>query len=320
MALNNLTNKTFGKLLVIKRVDDYVQHNGRKRVMWECVCDCGNIVVVESGNLTTNHSRSCGCGVREAMSRTGKNNKTHGLIKTKEYYAWASIKELCYNKNYKNYEFCGAKGISVCEEWLNSFESFLMDVGFAPEGAVLCRINKHGNYEKSNVFWGSMVDVARSKSRTIKIPFKGEYYTIREATELFGFSSKEIKSRIRQGVAEESLLDVGVNSVRGIRKHSECYFYILDCYDFVGFGVSANISKRCEKHTSNLRKFGLSIKDMLLYRGTGRDCLSVETNLKRNFRDSSIDTGIEGFITEAIKLDKMGEVIKFLDDSKLEKM
>lgn len=56
--LIDLTNRTFGLLTVIKRVDDV--RPGRP--MWLCKCECGNTVVVSSTNLTkTNGTRSCGC-------------------------------------------------------------------------------------------------------------------------------------------------------------------------------------------------------------------------------------------------------------------
>lgn len=48
--------KKYGKLLVIRDV-------GRKRgeILWECKCDCGNIVNVIGSNLRKGSTRSCGC-------------------------------------------------------------------------------------------------------------------------------------------------------------------------------------------------------------------------------------------------------------------
>ena len=54
----DLTGQTFGKLTVIKRVED--QKAGRP--MWLCQCECGNLTTVSSTRLMRpNGTRSCGC-------------------------------------------------------------------------------------------------------------------------------------------------------------------------------------------------------------------------------------------------------------------
>ena len=52
----DLTGQRFGKLVVVREV-------GRKngKVVWECLCDCGNTVIVVTGNLTSGGTTSCGC-------------------------------------------------------------------------------------------------------------------------------------------------------------------------------------------------------------------------------------------------------------------
>ena len=34
------------------------------------------------------------------------------------------MKERCYNPKCREYRFYGARGIEMCEEWLNDFKSF----------------------------------------------------------------------------------------------------------------------------------------------------------------------------------------------------
>ena len=58
---DDLTGMKFNSLTVIKRTDDYIQPNGRKRSKWLCKCDCGNYTEVYSEALKTGHTRSCGC-------------------------------------------------------------------------------------------------------------------------------------------------------------------------------------------------------------------------------------------------------------------
>ena len=71
----------------------------------------------------------------------------------KEYSKWCDIKARCYNPNKKNYKWYGARGIKMCDEWINNFNKFLEDMGKCPEGCSLDRIDTKGNYEPSNCRW-----------------------------------------------------------------------------------------------------------------------------------------------------------------------
>lgn len=59
----DLTGQRFGRLTVTKRAEDYISPKGNKLPRWECLCDCGNVVVVNAGSLKrkNNPTRSCGC-------------------------------------------------------------------------------------------------------------------------------------------------------------------------------------------------------------------------------------------------------------------
>ena len=60
---NDLTGRTFGRLKVIKQVEDHVQSNGRHVAMWECICSCEdhNTVFVIGDSLKGGKTASCGC-------------------------------------------------------------------------------------------------------------------------------------------------------------------------------------------------------------------------------------------------------------------
>ena len=61
MRFNDLTGQKFGKLTVINRADSKVDNSGRRRTMWSCVCDCGNVKVVSGDYLKQSDVPSCGC-------------------------------------------------------------------------------------------------------------------------------------------------------------------------------------------------------------------------------------------------------------------
>ena len=80
---------------------------------------------------------------------------THGLTNTRPYQIWYNMKERCNNENCPAYESYGNRGIKVCKEWSNSFESFLgwaMLNGYRSD-LTLDRIDNDKGYEPSNCRW-----------------------------------------------------------------------------------------------------------------------------------------------------------------------
>ena len=79
--LIDLSNHTFGRLYVLERAPDYIQPNGRHRVMWKCQCQCKNktLIVVSGEHLKTGHTTSCGCVVKEVASKLFKKFNDYDL-------------------------------------------------------------------------------------------------------------------------------------------------------------------------------------------------------------------------------------------------
>ena len=70
--------------------------------------------------------------LEETRDSKGRFKTRHGMKKTKIYYSWSAMKERCSNPNNKSYKRYGARGIKVCEEWLDfkSFYNWAMDNGY----------------------------------------------------------------------------------------------------------------------------------------------------------------------------------------------
>ncbi len=67
----DLSGKTFYRLTVICRVDDFVSPiNGKHRSRWKCRCECGKIVEVNGSDLTSGNTHSCGCYKLDKTSET----------------------------------------------------------------------------------------------------------------------------------------------------------------------------------------------------------------------------------------------------------
>ena len=157
--ISDLSGKKFNYLTVMSITNERTASGS---VKWLCICDCGRECVVVGTRLKSGLTRSCGCYQREALL---KSITTHGQSDTPEYKVWSAIKQRCYNPNCEEYHNYGARGISMCDRWLNSFENFLADVGFRPsEELSLDRKDNDGIYEPANCRW-AVGEVQQSNKR-----------------------------------------------------------------------------------------------------------------------------------------------------------
>ena len=88
----------------------------------------------------------------------------HNMSNTRTYKSWESMKTRCYNENCNRYKNYGGRGISVCNEWKNSFLQFLKDMEERPENKSLDRIDNNGNYEPSNCKWSTFKEQMSNRS------------------------------------------------------------------------------------------------------------------------------------------------------------
>lgn len=162
---SNLTGQKFGKLTVVEFI-------GNSR--WQCLCDCGEVTSVITANLKRGNTKSCGCIKRQ---ESNKRATKHGFYGTKAYKSWCSIKKRCTNPKDPSYKNYGAKGILLCDEWLNDPKAFCEYVGVAPsEKHSIDRIDNSKGYEPGNVRWANDYEQANNKTNNVKIEFQGQSF------------------------------------------------------------------------------------------------------------------------------------------------
>jgi hypothetical protein len=150
MKLVDRTGQRFGRLVVVEQAG----RTASKKVLWKCICDCGNETKTDSGSLVTGNTTSCGCALKEAITKHGGWNKS-------SYNTWRAMIRRCTNPKDKDYPRYGGKGVSVCPEWVD-YSNFAKDMG-EPEGdETLDRINVYGNYEPSNCRWAGVMTQNRN--------------------------------------------------------------------------------------------------------------------------------------------------------------
>lgn len=174
------------------------KHKSEKRSFVNCKCLlCGIIKDVRLRDLEDKSSISCGC--------LNKNNFRHGKSKSKTHNIWLCMKARCFNKKNNRYKNYGARGISVCDSWL-IFDNFLDDIGEAPHGMTIERIDNNKDYSKENCCWASYKEQANNKSTNRIINIKGRDYTIAQASDVFKIKYSTLWYRIRKGYDPEKAI------------------------------------------------------------------------------------------------------------------
>jgi len=193
----DLTGKVFSRLTVIRSVG----RNSQQRVLWECRCTCGKLTVVFSSHLVNKNTTSCGCFHKERVGEVvSKRNTTHGLSRSVEYVVWAGMIQRCNNPLHASYHNYGGVGISVCEEWLNSFEQFYADMGPRPsKGHSIERLCTSGPYCKENCCWATRKEQNNNRKSNRVIEFNGETKTLAQWAEHLGISYGCLYRRLSSG-------------------------------------------------------------------------------------------------------------------------
>ena len=128
---------------------------------------------------------------------------THKGHHSKTYRAWGNMKDRCLNANSQSYKDYGGRGITVCQRWLEGFENFLEDMGIAPTGLQLDRINNNLGYCKENCKWSSRKEQQRNRNCNRIITINGITKLVIDWAIEYHVSPKSVMTRIHRKFTSE---------------------------------------------------------------------------------------------------------------------
>lgn len=166
-------------------VIDEVEKKGTERCFL-CKCStCGGTHIRRLSNIKKHGT----CG-----------HKFKQLNYKRIYDTWRGMKKRCYLKSNQNYKWYGARGITVCDEWLNpdNFYNWAMANGYN-DNLTIDRIDVNGNYEPNNCRWVDIKTQQNNKRNNKYITYKGETKTMSEWAKTLNINYSLLKSRLLSG-------------------------------------------------------------------------------------------------------------------------
>lgn len=196
------TGKRFGMLVALRPI-------GRRKdkIMWECVCDCGNIKAFPSSELREGGRKSCGCNQHPiGITR----NRTHGLSYTRLYNIFSGMHSRCSEGEGNSKKRYYNRGIRVCDEWsgdggLQNFVEWAFQNGYE-DGLTIDRIDVNGNYEPSNCRWATFKEQCNNRTTSRYITCDGVTKTMAEWADSLGLKHNTLYNRLKAGWSVEDAL------------------------------------------------------------------------------------------------------------------
>lgn len=157
---------TFNYFTVVRETEPYRytskgEEKLQRQFLLRCVCGEERVYPLNRFYYDKGSVKSCGCVLH--VTRKRRENE-HGMSKTPEHKAWLKIKGRCLNPNDNCYKRYGARGITICEEWVDDFMSFYNYIGDRPsKDHSVDRLDNSKGYEPGNVRWATKAEQARNK-------------------------------------------------------------------------------------------------------------------------------------------------------------
>lgn len=182
--LDYLIGKTISRWTILS-----FSHYVVNQPYYKCLCSCGSVKFVSGYSLNAETSKSCGC-----------NQRKHGDYRTSEFAAWREIRYRCYTKTCRAYKHYGARGISVCDRWMESYSNFISDMGRKPSPLhSLDRIDNNGDYSPENCKWSTHKEQMNNTRTTKIVEFNGVTHPLSVWATMLNIKHKSLSEGLRRG-------------------------------------------------------------------------------------------------------------------------
>jgi hypothetical protein len=202
-----LVGRRFGSF-VVKKLGRRV----KRHTLWLCVCICGAEREVRADHLKNGRSTSCGGPL---CSKRG------GLSATRSYRSWTAMRSRCLDPTSRSYPNYGGRGVTICLEWLDSFDMFYRDMGERPDGMSLGRRDNNLGYSKDNCRWETNSQQSRNTRKSLRIKWEGESRLLIEVCEELDFPYTVARARLYTGWALQDIFDRKIRPKKPNRSKDE---------------------------------------------------------------------------------------------------
>ena len=195
----SLIGKKFHRLMVLKEIG----RNKHGKIIWQCMCDCGNTTETLGVYLRNGDTKSCGCfGIEQRILKV----KKHGMSRKKisAYETWKGMNARCNNPNHKKYPDYGGRGIKVCDRW-KDFNLFFEDMGHKPtKSHSLDRFpDMDGDYSSENCRWATDYQQSRNKRNNRWFDHAGKKMIMEDWAKYFNIHMSTLWEHLKTKTFEE---------------------------------------------------------------------------------------------------------------------
>ncbi|GAB3065473.1 hypothetical protein ACFOU0_12350 [Salinicoccus sesuvii] len=171
-------------------------------------CLCGTLKTVGLSPLRKGRSKSCGCmyGKRYLFKAT------HGDSRTRLHGIYCKMIYRCYNEEAEEFKHYGGRGITVCAEWLKSYEHFkkwALKNGYTDKLSI-DRKNNNGDYSPDNCRWVNQKVQNNNTRQNVHISAMGMTKTAAQWSEILGVRADTLRSRKRKGWSDDAIIKTPV--------------------------------------------------------------------------------------------------------------
>lgn len=125
--------------------------------------------------------------------------KNHGMSQTRAHRIWRSMLVRVYCKHRPAYADYGGRGIEVCERWRESFLNFHQDMGDAPDGMSIDRIDNSKGYEPGNCQWATRKQQSLNSRHNRLITYLDETHPLSVWAERLNKNYQTLHNRLQKG-------------------------------------------------------------------------------------------------------------------------